>query len=135
MYRQFNELASTFLARMEETFPNEIKIKLYRQKFKLLQDANFKKPVEMFIENMYDYGEQILSRNEMFFKKDNFVSTAESISGKMGLIEYWDSIDASTKNLIWEYIQGLYVLGMGSVGKGEELKKIIIKTGFNGARE
>jgi hypothetical protein len=130
MYKQFNDLANTFLARMEQTFPDEPKVKLYRQKYIILQGMNSRKPVEMFVENMEPFGEKILTRDEKFFKQDDLVKNAESISGKMGLIKYWDSLSDQTKNSIWEYIQGLYVLGMGSLGKTEELKKMINYTGF-----
>jgi hypothetical protein len=132
MFKQFNDLATTFLARMEETFPHEQKIKLYRQQFALVQGMNSRKPVEMFMENMMPFGEKILSRDEMFFKQDEFVNNAESISGKMGLIQYWDSMSDKTKNAIWEYMQGLYILGMGSLGKNKELQELIQKTNFKG---
>lgn len=132
MYSQFNKMASTFLARMEETFPQERKIKIYRQKFFIIQEIDLKKPIEMFMENMYEYGEQILSRDEKFFKQDQFVNKAESISEKMGLIQYWDSASVTTKNSIWEYMTGLYILGMGSLGHQEELQELIKKTNFKG---
>jgi len=130
MYNQFNSLASTFLNRMEETFPQEPKVRLYRQQFILVQEMNSKKPVEMFIENMEPFGEKILTRDEKFFKQDEFVGAAESISGKMGLIKYWDSLNEKTKNSIWEYMQGLYILGMGSLNKHKELQEMIARTGF-----
>jgi hypothetical protein len=130
MYKQFNDLAETFLSRMEETFPNEPKIKIYRQQFSVVQSMNSRKPVEMFMENMFPFGEKILRKDEMFFKKDEFVNAAESISGKMGLIKYWDTISDQTKNSIWEYIQGLYILGMASLGYQAELQELITRTGF-----
>lgn len=132
MYNQFNSMATTFLAKMEQTFPQEQKIKLYRQQFALVQGMNSKKPVEMFIENMYDYGEQILSKDERFFKQEEFVNKAESISEKMGLVQYWDTMNQQTKNAIWEYIIGLYILGMGCLGKNNELQDLIKKTNFKG---
>jgi len=132
MYTQFNNMATTFLARMEETFPNEQKIKLYRQQFVLVQGMNSKKPVEMFMENMYEYGEQILSKDEKFFKQEHFVNKAESISEKMGLADYWDSMNEQTRKSIWEYITGLYILGMASLGRQQELQDMIKKTNFKG---
>lgn len=132
MYAQFNSMALTFLSRMEETFPHEQKIKLYRQQFTLVQGMNSRKPVEMFMESMYDYGEQILTKDEKFFKQDQFVNRAESISEKMGLIQYWESMTDQTKNSIWEYITGLYILGMASLGRQTELQKLIEKTNFKG---
>jgi hypothetical protein len=130
MYKQFNDMAETFLSKMEKTFPNESKIRIYKQQFALVQMMNSKKPVEMFMENMLPFGEKILSRDEMFFKQDEFVNNAESISGKMGLITYWDTMSDTTKKSIWEYIQGLYILGMASLGKNEELQEMINRTGF-----
>jgi hypothetical protein len=132
MFKQFNELAATFLNRMEETFPQEPKVRLYRQQFSLVQGMNSKKPVEMFIDNMRPFGEKILSRDEKFFKQDDMVKMAESISEKMGLIKYWDSLNDKTKNSIWEYMQGLYILGMGSLGFQEELQMMIKQTNFQG---
>lgn len=132
MYSQFNKLAIEFLTRMEKTFPDEKKISVYKQKYEMLQSINAKKPVEMFMKNMYPFGEKILSKDELFFQKDEFVNSAESISGKIGLIDYWGNMEQKTKDAIWEYIQGLYVLGMGSLGYSEELKYMISKTGFSG---
>jgi hypothetical protein len=132
MYTPFNNMASTFLSRMEETFPHEQKIKLYRQQFALVQEMNSKKPVEMFIENMYEYGDQILSKDENFFKQKHFVNKAESISEKMGLVQYWDTMNQQTKNAIWEYIQGLYILGMSCLDKTNELQIVIKRTNFKG---
>ncbi len=132
MYNQFNAMATTFLSRMEETFPQEPKVKLYRNQFALVQGMNSRKPVEMFIENLEPFGQKILTRDEQFFKQDEFVNAAESISGKMGLIKYWDTLNDKTKNSIWEYMQGLYILGMASIGKNKELQEMINLTGFKG---
>ncbi len=130
MYSQFNKLAHDFLSSMEKSFPQEQKIRVYRQQFELLQAVNHKKPVEMFMENMIPYGEKILKKDELFFKQSDYVNSAESISGKMGLIKYWETMENNTKNSIWEYIQGLYILGMGSLGFSDELKIMITKTNF-----
>jgi len=132
MYNQFNDLALVFLSRMEATFPQEQKIKVYKQKYIITQGLNAKKPVEMFMENIYDYGEKILSKDENFFKQKDLVGSAESISGKIGLINYWDTMNQATKNAIWEHIQGLYILGMGCLGRQEDLQLLIKKTGFTG---
>jgi len=123
-------MAATFLAKMEETFPMEPKVRIYRQQFTLVQDINFKKPVEMFVENMEPFGEKILTKDEKFFKQDEFVKNVESISEQMGLVKYWDSLNSKTKNSIWEYIQGLYVLGMACLGKNKELQEMITLTNF-----
>jgi len=122
---------------MALTFPNEKKVIDYKYEFDTL--TNFirmkivteDKPVKMFMENIHPFGEKILGRDEMFFKKDEFVNNAESISGKMGLIEYWDKMTPEIQGEIWNYIQGLYMLGMASLGLHTELQEMIIKTGYN----
>ena len=78
------------------------------------------------------YLSNLITKDENFFKQDQFVNKAESISEKMGLVQYWDTMNQQTKNSIWEYMQGLYILGMASMGLQEELQKIIQKTNFKG---
>ncbi len=111
MHNQFNELAAEFLDKMEQLFPYENKIKVFTMKFDMTRRVNSKQPVYMFMQSMIPFGDKIITRDEQFFKKDNLVTKAESISGKIGLIDYWDSLSEDIKNMIWEYIQGLYVLG------------------------
>lgn len=131
MNKRFNDLAIEFLTRMEETFPQEPKIKSYRVKFDWIMCVDSKKPVEMFIENLEPFGEQILTGDEMFFKQQSdAINNAESISGKMGLVKYWDSLPTKTKDAIWEYMRGLYMLGMATLNKHEDLKKMIAKTNY-----
>ncbi len=129
-FQQFNTYATEFLNRMVQTFPDEKKIQVYLFKFETLKLMNNRKPVEMFMDNIYPFGEQIMTHNENFFKKDEFVNSAENISGKIGLIDHWDSINNETKNAIWEYIKGLYILGMSCLGKEEELQTLLKKIGM-----
>ncbi len=130
-HKSFNDHASLFLKRMHETFPQEKKIIAYRAKFDIVSSMDTKKPVEMFMESMLPYGDAILSRDENFFKQDYFVNKAESISQKMGLIDYYEKMDKDTRNTIWEYIQGLYIMGMGIQGRQTELQNLIQKNNFS----
>jgi hypothetical protein len=132
MHSQFNKMATEFLSKMAVAFPDEHKIIVYRQQFDILRMMNQKKPVEMFMENLMPFGEQILTKNEIFFKQDEFVDAVENISGKMGLIAHWDTMSEGTRNSIWEYMQGLYILGMASLGNQKELQEMIKITGFKG---
>ena len=68
MHSQFNKMAAEFLSKMAVAFPDEQKITVYRQQFDILRMMNQKKPVEMFMENLMPFGEQILTKNEIFFK-------------------------------------------------------------------
>lgn len=121
----FNKMAEEFLERLVEYFPQEDKIRTYRVKFLLLKKLNNKKPVEMFMENLEPFGLQIINRDEDFFKKPSHVNHVENISGKIGLVDYWESTDSETQNSIWEFIKSLYLLGMNAIGKHDELIQII----------
>lgn len=124
-YSEFNELAHKFLSVMEKTFPDENKITLYRVAFETIMKCNLRKPVEMFMENLSPFGVQIMGKDEKFFKKDQYVNEVENLSGKMGLIQYWDSLNNFTKESIWDYMQGLYVLGMRALDRIDELKYVL----------
>ena len=124
-YKQFNVQAMEFLNKMCATFPHEPKAKTYRFAFENIQKINSRKPVEMFMSNLEPFGLQIMTKNEKFFQNDQYVNHVESISGQMGLIEYWEDLPQETKNSIWNYMQVLYVLGMKSLGLREELAKIL----------
>jgi hypothetical protein len=121
----FNKQANEFLTKMALTFPNEPKTKTYKYMFEHIKQINMRTPVEIFMENLRPFGLQIMSKNEEFFKEDQYVNHVESISGKMGLIKYWESLPDETKVSIWNYMQVLYVLGMKSLGLKEELARTI----------
>ncbi len=124
-FKQFNIQAMEFLDKMCATFPDEPKSKTYRFMFENIQKVNSRKPVEMFMSNMEPFGLQIMTKNEDFFKNDQYVNHVESISGKMGLIKYWNNLPKETKDSIWNYMQVLYVLGMKSLGRTDDLYSIL----------
>jgi hypothetical protein len=124
-FKKFNDQAIEFLSRMIVTFPSEVKIRQYKLLFEHIKSSDNKKPVEMFMSSLEPYGFQIMSKDEKFFKSNECVNKAESISGRLGLIDVWESIPKDTKNSIWSYIQNLYVIGMKALGKDEDLKAII----------
>ncbi len=126
---QFNEMAYEFLCKMRNTFPNEEKISSYISKFELLINNKIlkNKPVLMFMDSMTPYGEQILRKDEIFFKKDEYVNKAEKISGRLGLIDHWDSMSNHVKDIIWEDITNLFLLGSLCIGKEEEIKILLNK--------
>ena len=65
--------------------------------------------------------------------KTNFkiVNKVENLSGKMGLIKYWNDMTEDTKNSIWKYVQVLYVTGMAAQGYKEELNQVIKEVNMN----
>ena len=124
-YLKFNEQAEEFLLKMIQTFPNEPKARDMKFNFDIARMANARNPVSIFMEYLEPYGLQIMSKDEQFFMKDQYVNKVESLSGKMGLIQHWSALVPETKNSIWSYFQILYVLGMQTFNKKEELTKIL----------
>lgn len=121
----FNKYAKEFLNKMQKLFPNESKLQDYTYMYIAISTLTPLKPVIEFMSHLEPFGIQIMKKEESFFKQDQYVNAAESISGKLGLIEHWDQLDFHTKNSVWEYIQTLYVLGMKITGKTEEFKLIM----------
>lgn len=122
---EFNTLAHKFLSVMEKTFPDEKKITLYKLTFEAIRKTSEQKPVEMFMENLSGFGVQIMQKDEKFFQNDQYVKSVENISGKIGLIKYWDDMNDTSKETIWEYVQSLYALGMLALGRIDEFREIV----------
>lgn len=130
IFNKFNEQAIEFLSRMAVAFPNEVKIRQYKFLYEQIQSVDRTKPIEMFMSSLEPYGAQILTRDEHFFKKSEYVGKAESISGRLGLIDVWESMQPDTQRSIWSYVQNLYVIGMKALGKEVELKQLITDFGI-----
>lgn len=121
----FNKLAEEFFDKMVIAFPQEPKIRGYQLTFLTAKKYNNKKPVEIFMANLLPFGKQIIDKDENFFKQDKYVDHVQNLSGKMGLIQYWDTMDLEHQNSIWEYMQNLYMLGMNAIGKQDELLQML----------
>lgn len=120
---KFNEKGEEFLTKMLATYPNEPKIRDFLFKFMLVKHTDM--PIKMFMDYLEPFGYQIMSGDEQFFKQEHYVNNVESMSGKLGLVKYWDSMSQQTKNAIWEYMRVLYAWGMKYMNKIEDLKLII----------
>jgi len=127
-FLDFNKYAKEFLYKMNECFPNEIKIKLYISLFLLKEKMDIEEPVRLFINSVKDYGIQIMSKDEMYFKKETYINKAESLSSTIGLVDKWENMSVETKENIWKYLQLLYSLSMIAMGYNEELNEIIKKS-------
>jgi hypothetical protein len=121
----FNKKAREFMERMSESYPEEEKIKQYILLFDVFERMDYKTPVNLFMDNLRPFGPQIMKKDEHFFKDDQYVNKAENLSGKLGLLKYWDTMTEDTKNSIWKYVQLLYVTGMAAQGHKEELSQVI----------
>lgn len=121
----FNTVSEEFFQKLIKTFPNEKKLSVYYANFKATKQFNPRIPMEYVMNPLTQYGYQILTKDENFFKSDNLVQAVESFSEKTGLVNMWDSMDADTKDSVWEYMQSIYVLGMRAMGLDEQLSEIL----------
>lgn len=136
LYIEFNNHAKTFLNLLltklkEEKLPIKMdptnKVQSYLTSFIFCETLNIESPVKIFLDHVEVYGLHIMTKNEIFFKQDHFVSNVESFSGELGLVDCWDSLSDNTKDIIWRYMQILYVTGMGALDKRNDLQLILDK--------
>lgn len=123
----FNKEAHNFLTNMCKTFPDEIRLRSYRLTFDTLLKHDFRQPVRMFMESLEPYGLEILTKDEAYFKDPLCVGAVETLTGKLGLVDYWDKMSQGTQTAIWDYFQVLYVHGMKALGKEAELGAVVGK--------
>ena len=77
------------------------------------------------MDSIKDFGIPIMNKDETFFKKDDYVSYAESFSNTSGLIDIWDNCNDVIKKSIWEYLQSIYVLGMNAINDQDTLQQVL----------
>ena len=123
--KSFNILVDEFIQKMINTFPDETKLKLWYIHFKTSKGFNFKAPIEYIMPPLVNMGIPVMTKDERFFKKDEYVNFAEGFSEQTGLVNIWESTTPLIKESIWEYIQSLYVLGMNGLGEIEKLREVL----------
>ena len=105
----FNDMMQQFLDELVLTFPSEKKLVKYQNSFVLLRSANPKKPMKQFMQEISPYANQLMKRDEDFFK-----TNCKNIPflDDLNISELWnDDVSDTTKSAIWQYLQTLYILG------------------------
>lgn len=105
----FNDMMQQFLDELVLTFPDEKKLVKFQNTFLLLRKANPKKPLKEFMDSVTPYANQLMQKNDEFFK----THAAEiSFLDELDIPRLWNSdLSENTKNAIWQYLQTLYILG------------------------
>ena len=121
---KFNTLFEEFLEKIITAFPND-KLKTYRRGFLFLKTTDPNSPVNLFMAGCVNYKKEIISRDDMFFFKNNDVKEKAKLFGNFtddcGLDSYWNTLSSSTKKAVWDYIQSLFVLGEIIINNNNEL--------------
>ena len=101
----FNDMLEQFLNELEETFPEEKSFKKYHTSFDIMRKANSKKCVEVFMKVVTPLSSKIMSKDESIFALEEF--------SDLDIGKYWnDDLSENTKNVVWQYLQTLNILGM-----------------------
>jgi hypothetical protein len=104
----FNDLMGEFLDELVKTFPDEKAMKSYQESFEIGKMTNERLPLKTYMAQMSQYSSYVTKRDEAFFlehEKDIPILVETSLA------KYWPTLSANTKNVIWSYLNNLYVLG------------------------
>jgi hypothetical protein len=123
----FNDVVGEFMEKMIKTFPEEKKLNIWYLHFKTSKAVSKGFPMKYVMESLKDLGYPILTKDERFFKKNEYVEYAEGFSEKTGLVNIWESTSDQVKDSIWQYMQSIYVLGMRCIGEQGTLNDVITK--------
>ena len=103
----FNSVMEEFLNELQETFPEEKKIKAYYNSFLTLKKVNQRKVLDTFMNEISKHSEKIVNKDESYFlnSEDEFIKS-------INIGKWWnDTLSSNTKDAIWQYLNTLYVLG------------------------
>ena len=104
----FNDMMSQFLVELHKTFPEEKGIKKMLTSFDLLKSTNPRMVVDGFMSGVSPYASQISAKDDKFLLEEcgkiDFLKDLD-------LATYWMKMSANTREVTWQYLQTLYMLG------------------------
>ena len=104
----FISMMEQFLDELHTTFPNETKIKVYKNSFDMLKKTNPRKILTLFVDTVSPYSQQIMSKDESIMLDDSIPLNAE-----LNLKGIWNdpTITSNTKEAIWAHLSTLLMFG------------------------
>jgi hypothetical protein len=104
----FNDMMGQFLVELHKTFPDEKGIKKMLASFDLIKSTNPRIIVDGFMKGVSPYSDKISAKDETFLLKE--VDTIDVLKD-LNIKTYWTKMSENTKNVTWQYLQTLYMLG------------------------
>ena len=104
----FNDMMGQFLVELHKTFPDEKGIKKMLTSFDLLKSTNPRLVVDGFMSGVSPYSDKISSKDETFLLKE--IETIDMLKD-LDIKSYWNRLSQNTKDVTWQYLQTLYMLG------------------------
>lgn len=102
-------MMTQFLDELQQTFPEEPKIKKFALSFDLMRKANARKCVDTYMQGCAPHSDKIMGKDEAFF-----LGAADDIEilTALNMKKHWTTdLSENTKGAIWQYVQTLYILG------------------------
>jgi len=104
----FMTLMEQFISEMVSTFPDEHKLRLYANSFEMMKKTNPRKIMELFMESLSPYSQQIIDRDESIMLNESI-----PLNKELNLKHIWESpgITDATKDAIWSHMNTLLMFG------------------------
>lgn len=104
----FIMMMEQFISEMIATFPNETKLRVYSNSFDMIKKTNPRKILQLFMESVAPYTQQIIARDESVMMDDTI-----PLNKELNLKHIWRSpgITDSTKDAIWSHMNTLLMFG------------------------
>lgn len=104
----FNDMMSQFLVELHKTFPEEKGIKKMLTSFDVLKSTNPRMVVDGFMSGVSPYASQISAKDDKFLLEE---CAKIDFLKDLDLATYWMKMSANTREVTWQYLQTLYMLG------------------------
>jgi hypothetical protein len=113
----FNHSLKEFLGDLAATFPEKSDITFYDHMLPALLKTDQRAGLSFFMNATRDHGTQILQRDASFFDHDIYIGKG------LNLTDLWNDpgLDDASKDVIWNYLNTLYVLGMTLEGVSDDM--------------
>lgn len=108
---KWNEIFVQFLDELHMLFPDS-PASTFKKQFTLCRLINNTPPILIFLDGVKEHGNEIMNANEKYFF-DNDISFVENLR----LPHYYKLASKENKEIIWKYIQTLYLLSNGYKNK------------------
>lgn len=104
----FITMMEQFIDELSITFPNETKIKVYKNSLDMLKKTNPRKVLNVFLEHVGPYSQQIMNKDESVMLDDTI-----TLNKELNLKAIWQdpSITTNTKEAIWAHLNTLLMFG------------------------
>jgi hypothetical protein len=101
-FTQFNSKFADFIYNLNKTFKNDNELEEFNKK---IEKVNPKKLIKRFIKILQPYKNQVENKDDTIFLQELYIIPNVNIS------RLYNSTNSKVKDVIWQYLQILYVLG------------------------